>query len=57
MLLFEIEDLFKILSKEGTIDDFVKSHKEMTKKEVLDFLNGVVEVFEKRYGRKKDIDI
>ena len=57
MLLFEIEDLFKILSKEGTIDDFVESHKEMTKKEVLDFLDGVVEVLEKKYGRRKDIDI
>lgn len=57
MLLFEIEDLFKILSKEGTIDDFLESHRETTRKEVSDFLEGVVEAMEKKFGRKKEIDI
>ena len=57
MLLFEIEALFKILSKEGTIDDFLESYKETTRKEVNDFLEGVVEAMEKKYGRKKEVDI
>ena len=52
MIFFEVEDLFTILSKEGTIDDFLSFHKTITRKEVDDFLDGVVIALKQKIQKK-----
>lgn len=57
MLVYEVEALFKILSKEGTIEDFLEQNPTTTRKEIDDFFEGIVEVIEKKFGTKKEVDI